>query len=78
MPVTTKGKEAALKALARRRAEAKKSTHIDNSSLYAGSPMYYYCKSCGALADVLPECHLNPPKKLCDECQAMKDTGWLE
>ena len=26
---------------------AEKETHVDNSSLYAGSPMYYYCRECG-------------------------------
>ena len=75
---TQKGKEFALQALhARRKANAKEKK-IDNSSLYAGSQMYFYCKSCDGLADVLPESYISPPKKLCDECQALKDMGWLE
>lgn len=76
MPATIKGKKAALEALAERRKHQPK--QIDNGSLYAGSPMYYYCKSCGHQADVLPECHIFPPRKLCSECQALKDLGWLE
>lgn len=76
MPATEKGREYALKQLKKRRANPPK--HIDNASLYAGSPMYYYCRACGHTADVLPESHLSLPKKLCTECQALKDLGWLE
>ena len=75
---TTKGKDVALKALAKRHKENAKKKKIDNGSLYAGSPMYFYCKSCDGLADTLPESYISPPKKLCDKCQALKDLGWLE
>ena len=76
---TEKGKDFALKALAKRRKENKKKKRIDNSSLPAGSPMYFYCKSCGGLADTLPENYfLSTPKNLCGECQALKDLEWLE
>jgi hypothetical protein len=73
---TEKGKKFALAVLRARRAN--KPDRIDNSSLYAGSPMYFYCISCGHLADELPEGYMSGPKKLCDECQALKDLGWLE
>lgn len=74
---TQQGKEAALEALKERRANPPKK--IDNASLHAGSPMYFYCKSCGHLADTLPESYfLSTPKKFCDECSALKDIGWLE
>ena len=73
---TEQGKEAALKALAKRRKDKPK--QIDNASLFAGSPMYFYCVSCGHESDVLPEDFLNRPKKLCAKCQALKDLGWLE
>lgn len=46
-----------------------KPDHIDNSSLYAGSPMYYYCRDCGWLAVILPEAHREAPPRLCLECQ---------
>lgn len=52
---------------------------IDDASLPAGSPMHYYCISCGYLADTLPESwFMGLPKKLCPECQELKDLGWLE
>jgi uncharacterized OB-fold protein len=76
MPLTLKGKKKALVALKKRRANPPE--RIDNSSLHAGSPMYYYCISCGHLADTLPETHFQPPRKLCTECNALKEMGWLE
>jgi hypothetical protein len=76
-PITTHGKAAALMALDLRRKDQPE--HIDNASLVAGSPMYYYCVSCGHLADTKAEnWAITPPKKLCVECQALKDLGWLE
>jgi len=69
-------KEEALKALAARRATPV--ARIDNSSLPAGAPMYYYCISCGQTADVLPESHFSAPRKLCAACRDLKDLGWLE
>ena len=78
MVATANGKEAALLALRDRRKEsAKEGYRIDNSSLPAGSPMYFYCISCGCVADVLPESYNCQPRKLCEECQALKDLGWL-
>lgn len=69
--------EERLEALRQRRANPPE--QINNASLYAGSPMYYYCVSCGHLSDVKPEnWFMNPPKKLCKECQALKDLGRLE
>ena len=75
VPATTGGREVALKALTYRREHQPK--QIDNSSLYAGSPMYYYCRSCGHQSDCLPETHWGAPRKLCNECQALQDLGWL-
>jgi hypothetical protein len=76
VPATTGGKEIALKALAYRREN--KPEKIDNGSLYAGSPMYYYCHTCGHLSDCLPETHWGAPSHICSECQALKNLGWLE
>lgn len=76
---TDKSRDFALKALAERRADPP--DQINNASLYAGSNMYYYCISCGHLSDVLPELwdpRVTQPKKICNECQALKDLGWLE
>lgn len=69
-------KQKAMQALKER--QANKPEQIDNSRLHAGSPMYYYCRLCGHTADVLSESHTSPPKKLCGNCQHMKDMGWLD
>lgn len=77
MPVTEWGKERAIAALWRRRQESQTRTKIDNSTLVAGAPMYFYCVSCGAVADVKPEAFFTPPRTLCQECDALKECGWL-
>ncbi len=71
-----KGKAAMLKALHDRRANPPE--RIDNASLYAGSPLYFYCLSCGWLADTVPENYITRPARLCLKCQELKDLGWLE
>jgi len=68
-------KETALRQLAERRAN--RPVPVDNSSLHAGSKMYFYCHSCGALADLKPETYLFPPRDLCSECEGLKTEGWL-
>lgn len=71
------GKKAALEALRKRRENMPEK--INNSSLPAGSPMYFYCISCGHTSDVLPENYfISTPKKLCQECSVLKELGWLE
>ena len=75
---TEKGKVFALQALAERREKTENEEQINNSMLYAGSPMYYYCKTCGQLADELPESHVSAPKKCCSECQALIDLDWMK
>jgi hypothetical protein len=70
-------RRSALDALAERREH--RPEQVDNESLPAGSPMYYYCTSCGHVSDTLPEAwFLGTPRELCTECAAMKDLGWLE
>lgn len=55
--------------LEERRASAPE--QIDNASLPAGSPMYYYCKSCGHLSDTKPENWFRGlPKRYCAWCIA--------
>lgn len=63
--------KAALKRLKERLKN--KPDQINNSSLYAGSPMYFYCKVCEHLSDRLPESYVSPPKRLCKECQELLD-----
>jgi len=76
MAITAQGKEAALKALKERRKKNKDKEAVDNSKLPAGSPMYFDCIGCNGNI-VVPESYMSRPK-LCGECQAMKDLGWLE
>lgn len=46
-------------------------------TLPAGSPMTYYCRECGAISDVLPEAHHEKPKRICGDCAAIVENGWL-
>lgn len=41
----------------------------NNAALYAGSPMYYYCRGCGAEM-VEPETHRYPAPQWCADCIA--------
>lgn len=66
----------ALAELKERRAS--KPEQINNSCLYAGSSMYFYCTACGHLSDVLPECYMVIPKKLCDNCAPLQELDWFE
>jgi hypothetical protein len=74
MPLATeKGKKYALQKLNERREN--KPEIPDNSSFPTGSPMYFGCITCGAIIAV-PEDYIDR-RKLCDECQALKELGWL-
>lgn len=74
MPLTEQGKKVALAALAKRRAN--KPTFPDDAALPAGSPIHLPCLACGAIIEV-PEGYIYRPK-LCTECKALNDLGWLE
>ena len=70
--------EVALKEFEERKVANAKKPRIDNSSLYAGSPMYYYCRACGGLSDVLAESDFSSPKRYCKDCQKLIDQGILK
>ena len=76
MLITEQGKTAAISALEKRRSN--RPEKIDDSRLPVGAEMHFYCISCGHLAGTMPESYTSNPPKLCDECKAMKDLGWLE
>jgi len=76
VPKTTLGKEAALTALAERRECNKKREQVANASFYAGSEVHFDCVGCGDDI-VIPENYIVHPK-LCSECKAMNDLGWLQ
>jgi hypothetical protein len=71
-----KTQQTMLKGLKRRSEEAKSIKKIDNSSLYAGSPMHYYCKLCELHTATLPETHWEPAPKYCEPCKAMIAAGF--
>ncbi len=73
--VSMSEKEKALIALQERQANPPEK--IDNASLYAGSPMFFYCKVCDGTI-VLPENFTCAVPKLCIECDFLKEMGWLE
>lgn len=68
-------KQEALAALKERKDNPPKK--IDNASLYAGSPMFFYCKICDGTI-VLPESYTCKVPRLCVECDFLKEMGWLE
>ena len=52
---------------------------IDNSSLPAGSPMYYYCKGCEALLETRPEGWFGRgPEPYCTSCTILAAHGMLD
>jgi hypothetical protein len=60
-----------------KRKEANKGKQIDNSSMQAGSPMYYYCRFCSVHTQTLPESHSSAPKTVCDPCKILHDHGLI-
>jgi rubrerythrin len=50
---------------------------IDNASLYAGSPMYYYCRFCGILTMRVPESYCGQIKEVCDPCEVLHAHGLI-
>jgi hypothetical protein len=77
MLATSQGKEAALKALKERRERAKTEKKIDNARLVAGSDMYFDCIACGCQDIRVSESYRTHPK-MCPECAALKEMGWME
>ena len=75
MPATTRGREFALKALWQRRKRSDKANRISYTT-------YSDCISCGLVADSIPNREVwvgsRSLAKLCGECRAMKDLGWLD
>jgi hypothetical protein len=69
--------ELALEQFKKRRAANAQVKQIDNSSLPAGSLMYYYCKHCRASTATLPEGHLGGAPTVCEPCKALVAHGLL-
>jgi hypothetical protein len=65
-------RESAMRAF-RKRKDMNMGKQINNSSLQAGSPMYFYCRFCGVQTDVLPESYTTIPCKICSECDHLHE-----
>lgn len=60
------------------RREFNEGKQVDNSTLEAGSPMYYYCKTCGAHVATKPEgWWQNAPPSHCAPCKDLLADGVL-
>lgn len=68
---------AALAKLAERKEANKDIVHKNNGTLYAGSPMYYYCRSCNHEM-ALSETHTCAAPMLCEDCKELKAKGWIK
>ncbi len=75
--MTTFDSDLALKQFNKRKKENSKKEQINNSSLRAGSPMYYYCRFCGGHTETLPENHFGAGKTVCDPCKVLRDHGLI-
>jgi hypothetical protein len=74
---TEYAKEFALTQYVRRVVAARKTEHVKNESLLAGSPMFFYCRHCGILIERLPEDYLFTPYQICSQCKGLEEQGWL-
>jgi hypothetical protein len=62
-----------------KRYQAKKDNMVNNSSLPAGSPMYYYCNGCCTLVATIPEGSWNHSRsKYCGSCEQLSEMGAIE
>lgn len=81
LPHTVKGKAFALNELKKRR-ETKPDIieEPDYVDVFDEYDVLFYCVACGHISDVKKVGILKfyPGKLLCNECQALKEVGWLE
>ena len=65
--------------LLQKRRQASVGKQVDNGSLPAGSPMYYYCHACGVHVATKPEDWVDdPPPKHCEDCAALIADGVID
>ena len=69
--------EVALEAYHKRVEDNKDLEHVDNASLYAGSPMFFYCRKCRVHTVTLSESFTCKPKTICDPCKILADHGLI-
>lgn len=61
----------------RLRKKANKGKRIDNATLHAGSPMYFFCRFCDEPTETLPESYTSVPVTVCRPCEILRDHGLL-
>lgn len=57
------------------RKDENKGKQINNSSLRAGSPMYFYCRHCGVHTETLPESYTGKAVTICRPCDELDKMG---
>ena len=67
--------EVAMEQYHKRVEKHKDDKHVNNSSLHAGSPMYYYCRKCRCSTDVLSEGFWGSPRQICTPCEILVEHG---
>lgn len=72
----TETKKLAFEQFVQRKKEAPEK--INNASLVAGEPMFFYCNHCGVLTEKLHEEFLFPPFVECSQCYGLSNLGWLD
>lgn len=65
-------RDAALQEQAARKEKNKNIKRVNNQDLYAGSPVYYYCRDCSEEM-ILPETHIEPAPRLCFPCKKLEE-----
>lgn len=68
----------ARKQFLKRCKQAKELPQIENDKLVAGQPMFFYCKHCGVLCDIVDEEYLFPPRLVCSQCDGCCKQGWIK
>lgn len=68
----------AVEALQERKAANADVERVDNHSLPAGAPMYYYCRLCGMELGAHPEAHVGPAPRYCSPCETLVEAGWSD
>ena len=70
-PTERKDRQAKLEKQEKRKERNKTLKRKNNQELYAGSPMFYYCRDCGEEIS-LPETHPGPSSQYCWQCEYLK------
>jgi hypothetical protein len=70
-------KSFAIKQFIRRLRQAEEQGQVRNEQSMVGEAMFFHCKHCGVICDILPEDYFFPPHKTCSQCQGLINEGWM-